>query len=142
MNSLLWDIWTSLIHDVNGTRSIQLWIWLHLGCLKWTFEIIKKKLKTRYTLLTSTQYISIQVYDSNSIWTFHNLVTHHGANKQAPELMMQCLAAIFLLRCLKGILYPISPSGKNTYLQCWTYITDHAIFNPRFFLDFFYFLKN
>ena len=47
----------------------------------------------------------IQVYDSNSIWTFHNLVTHHGANKQAPELMMQCLAAIFLLRCLKAKKY-------------------------------------
>ena len=46
-----------------------------------------------------------QVYDSNSIWTFHNLVTHHGANKQAPELMMQCLAAIFLLRCLKAKKY-------------------------------------
>ena len=27
-------------------------------------------------------------------------------------------------------------------VQCWTYITDRAIFDPRFFLDFFYFLKN
>ena len=46
--------------------------------------------------------MNLQIYDSSSIWTFHNLVTHKGANKQAPELMMQCLAAIFLLRCLKA----------------------------------------
>ena len=62
-----------------------------------------KRLNTPSSKLTFI--IFFQVYDSNSIWTFHNLVTHHGANKQAPELMMQCLAAIFLLRCLKAKKY-------------------------------------
>ncbi len=39
-------------------------------------------------------------YDAGSIETFHNLVSHDGSacNKQAPELMMQALVAIFLLR--------------------------------------------
>ena len=44
----------------------------------------------------------MQIYESSSIWSFHNLVTHPSLEKQAPELMMQALAAIFLLRCLKA----------------------------------------
>lgn len=41
-------------------------------------------------------------YYSDDWLTFHNLVTHDGSTgKAAPELMMQSLVAIFLLRCLK-----------------------------------------
>ncbi len=39
------------------------------------------------------------VYSSSEVMTFHNLVSHDGgANKQAPELMMQALVAMFLFR--------------------------------------------
>ena len=42
------------------------------------------------------------LYRSEDWSTFHNLVTHDGATgKDAPELMMQALVAVFLLRALK-----------------------------------------
>ncbi len=53
------------------------------------------------------------IYDSTNIWTFHNLVTHQGLNKQAPELMMQCLASIFLLRCLKAKKYYVDENSVD-----------------------------
>ena len=38
-------------------------------------------------------------YCSTDLQTFHHLVTHdQGKHKQAPELMMQALAAVFLFR--------------------------------------------
>ena len=43
-----------------------------------------------------------ELYSSQDWRTFHNLVTHDGeAGKEAPELMMQTLVAVFLLRALK-----------------------------------------
>ena len=45
-------------------------------------------------------------------------MTHQGSNKQAPELMMQSLAAIFLLRCLKAKnYYPTEPNADPTLLS-------------------------
>ena len=43
------------------------------------------------------------VYSSSDVFSFHSLVTHDGpqGRKEAPELMMQALAAVFLLRCLQ-----------------------------------------
>lgn len=58
-----------------------------------------------------------KVYDSSSIWTFQNLVTHKGMAKQAPELMMQSLAAIFILRCLKAKKYYPSDLASNDPLD-------------------------
>ncbi len=39
-------------------------------------------------------------HDSSDILSFHHLVSHDGddCSKQAPELMMQALVAVFLLR--------------------------------------------
>ena len=50
---------------------------------------------------------------------FHNLVTHdNNGKKQAPELMMQAMTAIFLLRCLRTkSYYPPSISGDPTILS-------------------------
>ena len=36
----------------------------------------------------------------------------------------------------------ISVKFGKFYVQCWTYMTDRAIFDARFFLDFFDFLSN
>ncbi len=51
--------------------------------------------------------------------TFHSLVTHDGAGgKQAPELMMQSLATIFLLRCLKAKnFYSAKEHGSSSPLE-------------------------
>eukprot|EP00096_Caligus_rogercresseyi_P009450 TRINITY_DN3217_c0_g1_i1.p1 TRINITY_DN3217_c0_g1~~TRINITY_DN3217_c0_g1_i1.p1 ORF type:complete len:626 (-),score=140.54 TRINITY_DN3217_c0_g1_i1:828-2705(-) len=41
-------------------------------------------------------------YNSKDIFTFHNLVTHDSSRfKKAPELMMQALTAVYLLRVLE-----------------------------------------
>jgi len=46
------------------------------------------------------------VYSSNDIRSFHNLVTHNGVgSKQAPELMMQCHVVVFLVRLLSHVGY-------------------------------------
>ena len=68
------------------------------------------------TLIPDLQFF--QIYESTSIWSFHNLVTHQGSDKQAPELMMQSLAAIFLLRCLKAKnYYPVEPNSDPSRLS-------------------------
>ena len=49
---------------------------------------------------------STQVYSSEDIASFHNLVTHDGVgHKQAPELMMQCHVVVFLVRLLLKVGY-------------------------------------
>ena len=57
------------------------------------------------------------VYNSEDILTFHNLVTHDKTgNKMAPELMMQALTAIFLLRCLKAKKYYVESHNDPSTL--------------------------
>ena len=47
-----------------------------------------------------------QVYRSEDLDSFHNLVTHDGVGgKQAPELMMQCHVVVFLVRLLLKVGY-------------------------------------
>ena len=49
---------------------------------------------------------SSEVYSSEDITSFHNLVTHDGVgHKQAPELMMQCHVVVFLVRLLLKVGY-------------------------------------
>ena len=58
------------------------------------------------------------LYSSEDIMSFHNLVTHDGSGKkQAPELMMQALTAIFLLRCLRSKSYYPPSSGDPSILS-------------------------
>eukprot|EP00093_Oithona_nana_P003709 03709.XXX_1099_2702_1 [CDS] Oithona nana genome sequencing. len=77
----------------------------------------RKRFSKRNELLGSKNHDN-EVYESTSIWSFHNLVTHQGSDKQAPELMMQSLAAIFLLRCLKAKnYYPIEPNADPKRLS-------------------------
>jgi len=46
------------------------------------------------------------VYKSEDIMSFNNLVTHNGVGgKQAPELMMQAHVVVFLLRLVKKLKY-------------------------------------
>ena len=53
------------------------------------------------------------VYKSEDIMSFNNLVTHDGVGgKQAPELMMQAHVVVFLLRLLTKLNY-ISDSGTD-----------------------------
>merc|ERR1712223_117935 len=58
------------------------------------------------------------LYSSDDIISFHNLVTHdRDGKKQAPELMMQALTAIFLLRCLRAKSYYPPSSNDPTILS-------------------------
>ena len=58
------------------------------------------------------------LYSSDDIMSFHNLVTHDkSGKKQAPELMMQSLTAIFLLRCLRAKSYYPPSSNDPTILS-------------------------
>ena len=58
------------------------------------------------------------LYSSDNIMCFHNLVTHDKSHKkQAPELMMQAMTAIFLLRCLRAKSYYPPSSGDPTILS-------------------------
>ena len=53
-----------------------------------------------------------QVYRSEDLDSFHNLVTHDGAGgKQAPELMMQCHVVVFLVRMMVTVGYLGTPGG-------------------------------
>ena len=58
------------------------------------------------------------MYASDNIMCFHNLVTHDtSGKKQAPELMMQALTTIFLLRCLRSKSYYPPSSGDPSILS-------------------------
>ena len=58
------------------------------------------------------------LYSSDDIMCFHNLVTHdHSDKKLAPELMMQAMTALFLLRCLRAKSYYPPSSGDPTILS-------------------------
>ena len=49
----------------------------------------------------ATDQAADQVYSSDDVRTFHNLVTHDGVgHKAAPELMMQCHVVVFMVRLL------------------------------------------
>ena len=87
-------------------------------------------------IISQEKFYKLQVYESTSIWSFHNLVTHHGLYKQAPELMMQSLAAIFLLRCLKAKdFYPKDPKVR---LILWTqYFNFYHFISKHMYLTFY-----
>ena len=62
--------------------------------------------------------LNTNCYSSDNIMCFHNLVTHdNSGKKQAPELMMQALTAIFLLRCLRVKSYYPPSAGDQTILS-------------------------
>ncbi len=68
----------------------------------------------RHDELAGSDQRNVNVYDSSDIETFHNLVTHDGAgNKEAAELMMQALSAMFFLRCLEFVGYLPAEGGKG-----------------------------
>jgi len=57
------------------------------------------------------------VYKSEDIMSFNNLVTHDGiGGKQAPELMMQAHVVVFLIRLLKKLQY-IGKTAENDTLE-------------------------
>lgn len=67
------------------------------------------------------------LYESTDVMTFHNLVTHDGAgSKLAPELMMQAMTAIFLLRCLKAKKYYATDADASP-----TLLTETELFLAR-----------
>lgn len=56
------------------------------------------------------------IYNSEDIMSFNNLVTHNGmGGKQAPELMMQAHVVVFLLRLLAKLKY--AGDYENDYLE-------------------------